>query len=91
MSICVFARLHSSEQLWPESILAKEKGDEGSLKGNRLYIKAEKISFTGGAERLIVDAAVELANKGHSVKVFTAHHDRRRCFEETLDGERASL
>ncbi|GAQ78823.1 Alpha-1,3-mannosyltransferase [Klebsormidium nitens] len=40
----------------------------------------------GGAERLIVDAAVELASRGHSVKVFTAHHDPRRCFEETLDG-----
>ncbi|OVA15160.1 Glycosyl transferase [Macleaya cordata] len=40
----------------------------------------------GGAERLIVDAAVELASHGHNVRVFTAHHDRNRCFEETLDG-----
>jgi len=40
----------------------------------------------GGAERLIVDAAVELASRGHEVHVFTAHHDRRRCFEETVDG-----
>ncbi|KAJ6829769.1 alpha-1,3/1,6-mannosyltransferase ALG2-like [Iris pallida] len=38
----------------------------------------------GGAERLIVDAAVELASNGHSVHVFTAHHDKNRCFEETL-------
>lgn len=38
----------------------------------------------GGAERLIVDAAVELSSHGHNVHIFTAHHDRTRCFEETL-------
>uniref|UniRef100_A0A2N9I7P0 Alpha-1,3/1,6-mannosyltransferase ALG2 n=1 Tax=Fagus sylvatica TaxID=28930 RepID=A0A2N9I7P0_FAGSY len=40
----------------------------------------------GGAERLIVDAAVELASHGHNVHVFTSHHDPTRCFEETLAG-----
>ncbi|XP_027065111.1 uncharacterized protein [Coffea arabica] len=40
----------------------------------------------GGAERLIVDAAVELASHGHKVHVFTSHHDKTRCFEETLSG-----
>ncbi|KAK9275162.1 hypothetical protein L1049_022421 [Liquidambar formosana] len=40
----------------------------------------------GGAERLIVDAAVELASHGHNVHIFTAHHDKTRCFEETLTG-----
>nr|XP_029120030.1 alpha-1,3/1,6-mannosyltransferase ALG2 isoform X2 [Elaeis guineensis] len=40
----------------------------------------------GGAERLIVDAAVELASRGHKVHVFTAHHDKNRCFEETVAG-----
>ncbi|XP_077241060.1 uncharacterized protein LOC143881697 [Tasmannia lanceolata] len=40
----------------------------------------------GGAERLIVDAAVQLASHGHNVHVFTAHHDKNRCFEETLVG-----
>ncbi|CAL1374045.1 unnamed protein product [Linum trigynum] len=40
----------------------------------------------GGAERLVVDAAVELASQGHKVHVFTAHHDRNRCFEETVAG-----
>ncbi|PQQ20217.1 alpha-1 3/1 6-mannosyltransferase ALG2-like [Prunus yedoensis var. nudiflora] len=40
----------------------------------------------GGAERLIVDAAVELASHGHNVHVFTAHHDKNRCFEETISG-----
>ncbi|QDZ24253.1 alpha-1,3/1,6-mannosyltransferase ALG2 [Chloropicon primus] len=38
----------------------------------------------GGAERLVVDAASELA-EGHGchVEVYTAHHDEERCFEET--------
>ncbi|KAK7272767.1 hypothetical protein RJT34_29590 [Clitoria ternatea] len=40
----------------------------------------------GGAERLIVDAAVELASHGHKVHIFTAHHDKNRCFEETVAG-----
>lgn len=42
--------------------------------------------YTGGAERLIVDAAVELASHGHDVHIFTSHHDKNRCFEETLAG-----
>ncbi|OAY80703.1 Alpha-1,3/1,6-mannosyltransferase ALG2 [Ananas comosus] len=41
----------------------------------------------GGAERLIVDAAVELAAHGHSVHCFTSYHDKNRCFEETVSGE----
>lgn len=42
--------------------------------------------FAGGAERLIVDAAVELSSHGHNVHLFTSHHDTTRCFEETLSG-----
>ncbi|XP_025823257.1 alpha-1,3/1,6-mannosyltransferase ALG2 isoform X1 [Panicum hallii] len=38
----------------------------------------------GGAERLIVDAACQLAAHGHDVHVFTSHHDKNRCFEETV-------
>jgi len=40
----------------------------------------------GGAERLIVDAACQLASHGHDVHVFTSHHDKNRCFEETVSG-----
>eukprot|EP00908_Phaeocystis_cordata_P002681 Transcript_12926.p1 GENE.Transcript_12926~~Transcript_12926.p1 ORF type:complete len:544 (+),score=121.82 Transcript_12926:53-1633(+) len=40
----------------------------------------------GGAERLVVDAAVSLQRRGHSVVMHTAHHDAGRCFEETRDG-----
>ncbi|KAM1041807.1 hypothetical protein FF1_030987 [Malus domestica] len=38
----------------------------------------------GGAERLIVHAAVELASHSHKAHVFTSHHDKNRCFEETV-------
>lgn len=40
----------------------------------------------GGAERLIVDAAVALKSKGHEVRIYTNHHDPKHCFDETRDG-----
>ncbi|CAG8714935.1 8064_t:CDS:2, partial [Acaulospora morrowiae] len=40
----------------------------------------------GGAERLVVDAAKGLKSKGHDVVIYTSHHDRQHCFEETKDG-----
>jgi len=42
--------------------------------------------LVGGAERLVVDAAVALQDAGHRVAIYTTHHDRERCFEETRDG-----
>jgi len=40
----------------------------------------------GGAERLVVDAAAELAARGHTVHMYTAYYDPQRCFEETRSG-----
>ncbi|KAK0191542.1 glycosyltransferase family 4 protein [Armillaria mellea] len=40
----------------------------------------------GGAERLVVDAALGLQGLGHSVDIYTSHHDPGHCFEETKDG-----
>ncbi|VDB84543.1 unnamed protein product [Peniophora sp. CBMAI 1063] len=40
----------------------------------------------GGAERLVVDAALGLQNLGHHVEIFTSHHDPAHCFDETRDG-----
>jgi alpha-1,3/alpha-1,6-mannosyltransferase len=40
----------------------------------------------GGAERLVVDAALHLQAAGHRVTLFTTHHDHARCFEPTRDG-----
>ncbi|XP_028985871.1 alpha-1,3/1,6-mannosyltransferase ALG2 [Betta splendens] len=39
----------------------------------------------GGAERLVVDAAVALKAQGCSVQIWTAHYDPTHCFSETLD------
>ena len=41
----------------------------------------------GGAERLVVDAAVGLQNRGHTVSIHTSHHDPTHCFDETKNGE----
>lgn len=41
----------------------------------------------GGAERLVVDAAVGLQNKGNKVVIFTNHCDSSHCFDECRDGE----
>uniref|UniRef100_A0A1L8E3S8 Alpha-1,3/1,6-mannosyltransferase ALG2 n=1 Tax=Nyssomyia neivai TaxID=330878 RepID=A0A1L8E3S8_9DIPT len=40
----------------------------------------------GGAERLVVDAALALKNQGHVVSFLTNHHDDTHCFEETRNG-----
>ncbi|KDE03721.1 hypothetical protein MVLG_05791 [Microbotryum lychnidis-dioicae p1A1 Lamole] len=43
----------------------------------------------GGAERLVVDAAVALQQRGHHVEIFTSYHEdgpRGRSFEETRNG-----
>jgi len=40
----------------------------------------------GGAERLIVDAAVGLQELGNKVTIFTSHCDPQHCFEEARDG-----
>lgn len=40
----------------------------------------------GGAERAVVDAAMALKSRGHSVIMMTSHFDTKHCFEETRDG-----
>ncbi|CAM9407532.1 unnamed protein product [Ascophyllum nodosum] len=40
----------------------------------------------GGAEMLVVNSAVAAKRSGHSVLVYTSHHDQRRCFRETKGG-----
>lgn len=41
----------------------------------------------GGAERLVIDAAVGLQSAGHKVTIFTSHCDPKHCFEEARDGK----
>ncbi|KXN91966.1 Alpha-1,3/1,6-mannosyltransferase ALG2 [Leucoagaricus sp. SymC.cos] len=45
----------------------------------------------GGAERLVVDAALGLQRLGHNVDIYTSHWDPNHCFEETKDGYSGSL
>lgn len=40
----------------------------------------------GGAERAVIDAALALKSRGHTVEFLTAHHDPSHCFQETRDG-----
>ncbi|CAA9964958.1 Glycos-transf-1 multi-domain protein [Pyrenophora teres f. maculata] len=40
----------------------------------------------GGAERLVIDAAVGLQSRGHKVTIFTSHCDPQHCFDEARDG-----
>lgn len=39
----------------------------------------------GGAERLVLDAALALQARGCSVKIWTAHYDPSHCFAESRD------
>ncbi|CAE7852782.1 ALG2 [Symbiodinium sp. KB8] len=40
----------------------------------------------GGAERLVVDAAMALVEKGHTVDMYTSHYSPERAFQETRSG-----
>lgn len=40
----------------------------------------------GGAERLVLDAALAFKRKGHQIAFYTNHHDPTHCFTETRDG-----
>jgi len=41
---------------------------------------------TGGAERLVIDAAIGLQKRGHKVTIYTSHRDINHCFTEARDG-----
>jgi hypothetical protein len=40
----------------------------------------------GGAERLVIDAAVGLQSCGHKVTILTSYRDKNHCFDEARDG-----
>jgi alpha-1,3/alpha-1,6-mannosyltransferase len=54
----------------------------GESKGLRVGFLHPDLGI-GGAENLVVNAAVALQQRGAHVTVFTAHHDVNHCFEET--------
>ena len=65
------------------AVLARVRGRRG---GARVVCFVHPDLGIGGAERLVVDAAVAARRHGHAVRVYTAHHERARCFDETRDG-----
>ncbi|KAL2116358.1 hypothetical protein VTJ04DRAFT_8525 [Mycothermus thermophilus] len=58
--------------------------EKDSKKKNIIFIHPDL--GIGGAERLVVDAAVGLQNRGHRVVIFTSHCDPKHCFDEARDG-----
>ena len=71
---------------------SKVLGDGGKAGGSPLRVAFVHPDLgIGGAENLMVNAAVALQKKGHTVRVYTAHHDESHCFAETRgDGALAS-
>jgi alpha-1,3/alpha-1,6-mannosyltransferase len=67
-------------------------GFQGRLKMPDISTKPRNIVFVhpdlgiGGAERLVIDAAVGLQNAGHKVTILTSYRDKAHCFEEARDG-----
>lgn len=49
-------------------------------------VLSHPILLPGGAERLIVDSALSLQSRGHTVDIFTSYHDSSHAFNETKDG-----
>jgi len=58
----------------------------GAKHTNTSVFLSDSFLFLGGAERLVVDAAVGLQKLGHTVEIYTSHHDPAHCFDETRDG-----
>ncbi|KPM45679.1 Alpha-1,3/1,6-mannosyltransferase alg-2 [Neonectria ditissima] len=63
---------------------AKQDQPRGDAQGAIVFFHPDL--GIGGAERLVVDAAVGLQRRGHRVVVFTNHCDPQHCFDECRDG-----
>jgi hypothetical protein len=58
----------------------------GDKQGKKTIVFLHPDLGIGGAERLVVDAAVGLQKRGHRVVIFTSHCDAAHCFDEARDG-----
>lgn len=70
--------------LMERSLKKQVKSDASSKPKNLVFFHPDL--GIGGAERLVVDAAVGLQNLGHKVTIFTSHCDPTHCFDEARDG-----
>ena len=64
----------------------KSPGGERSSPNAKTIIFFHPDLGIGGAERLVIDAAVGLQNIGHKVVIFTSHCDPSHSFDEAQDG-----
>jgi hypothetical protein len=83
--------INSLQEVRPVTMSTKSSASTAGTKGNPDK-KKKTIIFLhpdlgiGGAERLVVDAAVGLQRRGHRVVIFTSHCDPGHCFDEARDG-----
>jgi hypothetical protein len=64
----------------------KQAGDAPASPANKTIVFLHPDLGIGGAERLVIDAAVGLQKRGHKVVIFTSHCDPKHCFDEARDG-----
>lgn len=69
----------------PEGLPRSDSKSSAASRGLRIGFIHPDLGI-GGAERLVVDAAVGLQKAGHTITMYTAHHDPGHSFEETHDG-----
>ncbi|KAK0670955.1 hypothetical protein QBC41DRAFT_271665 [Cercophora samala] len=62
------------------------RGGENMKKNQKTIVFLHPDLGIGGAERLVVDAAVGLQRRGCKVVIFTSHCDPGHCFDEARDG-----
>lgn len=74
---------HSLPQM--ERRLKNQEEIPTQLEGQRIVFFHPDLGI-GGAERLVVDAAVGLQNLGNKVTIFTSYRDLNHCFDEARDG-----
>lgn len=65
--------------------LSKDSNGAGEVSAKTVVFFHPDLGI-GGAERLIIDAAVGLQKRGHKIVIFTSHCDATHCFDEARDG-----
>lgn len=65
--------------------MAEKQAQDGEVGPNPSVLFLHPDLGVGGAERLVLDAALALQARGCSVKIWTAHYDPSHCFAESRD------
>lgn len=68
-------------------MMSRTAGSAGGAEGRPLRVAFAHLDLgIGGAEQLVVNAALALQEKGHEVVLFTTHHNPDHCFAPTGPG-----